>query len=104
MPLRMSSWIITVDSSSLEISVSLPWQQTSVHKILFKHCAHLHEQGGGHVFLGDVYLDGVLLIVHVHVRVILLTRLPYIIKTETKKNMFVDDEFNYLTPCWPPPS
>ena len=31
MPLRMSSWIITVDSSSLDISVSLPWKQSWVY-------------------------------------------------------------------------
>ena len=48
-------------------------------------CCHLHQQRGRHSLLGDVDLDRVLVVaVKVDLRIILLTRLPNIIKTAVK--------------------
>ena len=50
----------------------------------------LHEQGGGHVLLGDVNLHGVLVEGPGNIGVILLTWLPDVIETDHTKNQFIE--------------
>ena len=80
----MSSWIMTVDSSSLEISVSLPCITSIQDYFDNDYLSYLHEKGGGHGLLGDVDLDRILVIGDSHVRIILFTWLPDVIKAIKK--------------------